>query len=262
VNKNSGLNLSEIAREFQNNLKQYLPDFSSEFKEKLLPVGQGDIRKTVRKHLVNLLSMGRIRWIDGYYCPREAPDDEVSRELIELVDGTISGDIKPTNWRFPVADNAAIFRTYVNPPPLDPFRYDDFFGDQLRDFRDDLFFLDEILERAIGSGKLSPKFYNSTNGSLNIRMLRKGWASYFQDTKALVWMYAISPTYLRIFLETNFRRKYLKERLAANWDKILVRAQKRLIETRAMERRLKKIQALAKQPSENANAVKLSGAES
>jgi hypothetical protein len=50
--------------------------------------------------------------------------------------------------------------------------------------------------------------------------------------------------YLRIFLETNFHQKFLKEKLATNWNKILARGKKRLAQTRAMERKLKKIQAL------------------
>lgn len=252
VNENPGLNLSEIARELQRDRdwSRYLPDFSPEFRKGLPPVGKADIRRTVRKHLVNL-SRGRIRWDDRRYYPR-ALDEEVSNELIELVDWTIlqcypiqtiSTDMKPTNWTFPVAENAAIFRTYVNPAPRsDPYAFEDFFDPQIKEFQY-LFFLNQILVRAIGSGKLRPNFYDPTNNSLNVGMLRKGWADYFQDTKVLVGMYAINPTNLRIFLEKNIERDFLKKRLADEWHDILTRARQRRAQIQAMKPRLKKAQA-------------------
>ncbi len=267
----SGLNVSQIASRLPRMRDRILkhPDIhlTSEQSEKLPKEATSD-RKTVRKHLYEMLALTTVRCIDGLYYPvvREEPwskelrhglylplEPPLSKELVKLNDDTLD-NVEPQNWSFPPLENAAIFRTYVNPAKFRN-RFDDFFGEHLQDFKTSLFFLDNILEHAIGNG-LSPQFYNPTTGRINMRKLREGWARYFEDTKVIVWTYTINPRELFHFIETG-GQDYLKARLAAKWDVILTRGRKRLAERRAMQRKVKKIQGLIAKKTSESSAVKI-----
>jgi hypothetical protein len=76
-----------------------------------------------------------------------------------------------------------------------------------------------------------------------MKVLRDGWNDYFQDTKVRVWTYVINPRELLHFIE-NSGQKHVKDMLALNWDNIVARGMKRRAEKRAMDRKLKRIQAL------------------
>jgi hypothetical protein len=249
----SGLNVSQITSrvpEMRNRLVKQ-PDFKLTPEQlRKLPDEATSDRKVIRKHLLQMWAMGQVRYVDGMYYPivREEPEIKelrhalylplappMSKALIEMTNETLSA-VEPQDWRFPLLENGAIFRTYVNPAKFRN-RFDDFFGKFLQDFKNDIFFLDELLEHAIAGG-LSPKFYNPTTGSVNMRLLREGWERYFEDTKAMVWVYAINPREFLHFIET-YGQAYVKER---NWDKILARGRKRRADIRAMERTKRKIE--------------------
>jgi hypothetical protein len=273
----SGLNVSKIASTLPGTLEWALKqlNLTPEQLEKV-PIPAASDRKTVRKHLVDMLTLGQARLIDGLYYPippesseskklRHAlhlpPEPPLSKDLIELANVTMS-NVEPQNWVFPPLENAVICRTYVNraDPEESRYRFDDFFGKHIQDFKDDLFFLDQILEHAIGSGCLSPKFYKPASGSLNMRVLKDGWNCYFEDARALAWTFVINPREFLHFVETNGRR-YVEEMLAANWEEIVTRGRKRRTEKRAMDRKLKRIQALTdKRASESPNTTDMQGA--
>lgn len=252
----SGLNVSQITSRVPQMRDRLLkqPNFKLTAEQlRKLPDATTSDRKVVRRHLLQMWAMGKVRYVDGLYYPivREEPDIKelshglylplqppMAKELIESANETLS-NVQPQEWRFPLLENAAIFRTYVNPAKFRN-RFDDFFGEHLKDFKNNMFYLDQILERALAAG-LSPKFYNRTTGSINMRLLREGWARYFEDTKTMVWAYAINPAEFLRFIETT-GQEYMKKRLAANWDNILARGKKRRKQMQAMERKKRKIE--------------------
>jgi len=272
----SGLNVSQVRSRLPGILEWTVKhlNLTTEQLEKV-PIPAASDRKTVRKHLVDMLALGQVRLIDGLYYPvlRESPESKelrhamhlpleprLSKDLIELANETMS-NIEPQNWIFPPLENAVICRTYVNraDPKKSRYTFDDFFGKHIQDFKDELFYLGQILEHAIGSDCLSPRFYKPASGSLNMKVLKDGWNRYFEDTRALAWTFAINPKELLRFVETNGRRN-VEEILAANWDEIVDRGRKRRTQMRAMDRKLKRIQAqLAKQAGSDAAGTTITG---
>ena len=255
VAENPGLNISEISRMLPKKREQVLRSLtiSPQLQRKLPRPGRGDLRKTVRKHLTRMLAHGQVRLISGRYYPREPSE---SKELIRSVDQTLSS-VEPQNWSFPMAEDVAVYRTYVA-PASNRFRFDAFFADHGSEFKNSLFFLQRILEDAIGSGHLSTKFYDLATNSLNMRLLREGWNAHFADTKLLIWAFAINQSKFLEFIETPSGKQWVMELLAANGERILARGRKRLVETRAMARKLKKIQAvIAKEAFESPDIVNI-----
>jgi hypothetical protein len=243
VRENDGLNISEISRLFPKKREEFLHSsdvtISPELQRKLPPVSKGDHRKTVRKHLNRMLVHGQVRLLAGRYYPREYSE---SKKLVELVNRTMSS-VEPQNWSFPLAEDVAICRSYVAPARYRN-RFDDFFAPQQWEFKNSLFFLGQLLEDALGKGHLSTEFYNPADNSLNLRLLRDGWKVHFENTTLLISTFAISPSKLLELIQTADGQRWTKELLAVNGVRILAKGRKRLAETRAMERKLKKIQAL------------------
>jgi hypothetical protein len=226
---------------------------SPELRMRLSIIGKGDLRKTVRKHLVRMCAYGYARLINGRYYPRESP---ASKELIEMVSETIS-TVAPQDWSFPLAEDVAIYRTYVNPPAPDPHRFDAFFADAESEFKNGLFSFESLLVDAIGTGHLSGKFYDAARNSLNMKLLRDGWNKHFNPTKVLIWTFVINPSKFLELIQTPKGQQWTKEMLAANWERILAGGKKRLAETRAMDRKMKKFQLLReKQEEENTKRLR------
>lgn len=273
----SGLNVSRIASTLPRTLEWTLKqlNLTPEQLEKVHIPAASD-RKTVRKHLVDMLTLGQARLIDGLYYPippespeskkhRHAlhlpPEPPLSEGLVRLADETMS-NVEPQNWIFQPLENAAICRTYVNraDPKESRYKFDDFFGKHIQDFKDDLFFLDQILEHAIGSGCLSPKFYKPASGSLNMRILKDGWNCYFEDARVLAWTFVIDPREFLRFIETN-GRTYVEEMLAVKWEEIVARGKNRRAVKRVMDRKLRRNRPLGDEKvTESRNTSDMQGA--
>jgi len=240
VRENRGLNLSEISRLLPKKREQILESrdvtVSPQLKKKLL-AGKIDLRKTVRKHLNRMYVEGYVSLVNGRYYARETPE---SKELIRSVNGTLS-KVEPQTWSYPLAEDVAIFRAYVDPTPADPHRFDAFFADAESEFRKGLFSLEWLLVDAIGTGDLSARFYDASRKSLNMRLLMEGWDAHFDPTKVLAWTFAIDPSKLLELIRTPRGQQWTKGILEANWERILARGKKRLAETKAMKRKMRKV---------------------
>lgn len=255
----TGLNVSQIARMLPKKLEEVTQsrDFtlSPEMKAKLSTTGKEDLRKTVRKHLTRLYVEGYVRLTDGRFRLRETPE---SKEFIQSVNKTISS-VEPKNWSFPLAEDVAIYRTYLDPPTPDPYRLDGFFADELVEFKNTLFFFERLLVDAIGSSHLKPRFYDASKKTLNMRLLRNGWVSHFGGTNVMIWLFAIDPMKFLELVETPRGQLWAKELLKGEgfWDRVLAKGRRRLNETRALQRKVRKIQALReKQEQENTKIIR------
>jgi hypothetical protein len=246
IENEPGLNLSEIAQrlprmreallaqevEQESRLPAALKESLPKFKRRLPK--PGDARKTARKHAYQMLSMGRVEKIRrGYY--RLPPESRVPTKLTQSVNELLTHGT-PSDWNFPIARDAAIYRIFVNPP-----RYHDHFAGLLSSliprFTHSIFFLDEILEDAIGSGYMSVGVYDHGKKSINLEQLRKGWNDYFEDTKLIVIAFAIDPPRLLEFVQSPIGRGLTTNMLANSWPSIEKSATKRLM----LKARLSKI---------------------
>jgi len=201
------------------------------------PAGIGESRITVRKHLNQMLASGEIKKVRRvFYARKSVESTGLIRALNELlVKGT------PQDWTFPVAQNVAVYRTIVDPPKTRD-RFDDFFDAQIPKFAKSLFCLDQIIEHAIGSNKLSPEFYDRQKDELDMKKLKKGWARYFGNTRLFVLAYAISPPKFLKFLRTDEGQSLAKRMLARNWESIVTEGRKERDENQRLKRQLRRIQ--------------------
>jgi hypothetical protein len=157
--------------------------------------GPGQSRRTVRKHLKDLLSLGLVTKIGIEYYATEPIqssqlDERVSKSLTE---GT------HYDWFFPSQASLGLCRISVDPPQY-LHRFDDLFNAQLQRLTRKLFFFDDILVDGIGKGFFSRRTFQKN--SLKLDLLKEGWTKYFQDTKMVVLSVALSPSDFVKFLTT------------------------------------------------------------
>ncbi len=240
LSREHGLNISQIATRFPRTRTEIVKaSVISPELEKKLPTGENpdNLRKTVRKHLIQMLSFGQVKLADGkYYLV-----DRKESDLVKMVDQVYT-TIKPQNWSYLAAEDSAICRTYVK-PQAQHYDFDGFFGDHLSDFQRSIFHLDRILIDAIGKGHLSPRFYDPISRKLSLAQLELGWNTHFKDTELLVWTFALSPSRLIRFLESEVGEQMMRSMLEKNGEEILARGRKRLSETRWLQRKMKRFQA-------------------
>lgn len=237
IEKEPGLNISQIAQKLPKMreallaqeidresrlpaaLKESLPKL-----ERKLPKA-GDSRKTARKHAYEMLIMGRVKKIGAgyYFVPLES---RVSTELIQSVNNLLTRG-KPFDWNFPLAHDVAIYRIVVDPPHYHD-QFAGFLNSQIPGFTSSLFFLDAILEDAVGTGCMPTGFYDSRKNAIRLDQLRKGWDNYFRDTKLIVLAFAIEPRKLLQFVESPTGRELALEMLGTRWPTIEKGAKKKL----------------------------------
>jgi hypothetical protein len=239
LTREPGLNISQIAARFSKTRAEMATAWplSPELRGKL-PTSENpdNLRKTVRKHLIQMLSFGKVKLVNGKYYPIERKESDLVGFVEHVYD-----EIKPQNWSYPAAEDCAICRTYVD-PQFQYYDFDSFFGDHLSDFQHSIFYLDRILVDAIGRGSLSPKFYDPVTSKLSPSILKNGLTTHFKDTRLLVWTFAISPKRLLTFLEGNIGRGLLTDMLRKDGEEVLARGKRRLAERRAMERKRRKVE--------------------
>jgi hypothetical protein len=181
--------------------------------------GPGQSRKTVRKHLKDLLSLGLVTKIGLGYYPTEPV--RVSR-LGESVGRSLSEGTY-YDWIFPAQADLALCRISVD-PPQNLHRFDDLFNAQMQRLTRNLFFLDDMLVDGIGRGYFSTRVFQ--RGSLNLDLLKEGWQSYFGDTKMLVLSAAVSPPDFLKFLTTPSGRDLANRTLDRQWSDIMDEAER------------------------------------
>jgi hypothetical protein len=197
----------------------------------------GKSRKTVRKYLKELLKFRNVKKVGIAYYPSEQISSD---ELIQAVDKLLAS---PDHQDWQLGQNLAIYRTYIHPKEYRN-RIDDFFDSHIPRFANSLFFLDQILEDAIGSKQMSSRIFTEGKG-INYELLRTGWERYFGSTKLFILAYAVSPPELLKFLETKDGSQLGKRILAERWSDILrgaVRKQK-ILESHERTREYRKRQS-------------------
>lgn len=237
----SGLNIKQIAErlpeartEIVNEIISRPPPVPVQWHIENLPQ-VGKSRKTVRKYLNELMKSTIVKKVGILYYPNKPTS---SARFKDLIDTLLTSD-NHQDWTF--APDVAIYRTYIDPREYRN-RIDDFFNSHIPRFANSLYFLDQIVEDAIGSGQLSERVLIPTKKSINMQLLKEGWSRYFGATKLFILAYAVSPPELLKFLETEEGSKLAEEILADRWDDILRGAERkrRLLERTARTIQLRK----------------------
>jgi hypothetical protein len=235
VRSNPGLNIRQIAerlvetrerifaeeKEQQAKLPQALEKFKIDLSKRKLPKSR-DSRKTVRKHLHKMLSMGLVTRIGLRHYTQEKRQ---STELTQSVDDLLKTGTA-FNWSYPLAHNVAIYRIAID-PEKNRHRFDDFTNSLAPMFTETLFFLNYIVQDAIGSGYVSERGYNERTGSISFNILTDGLNKYFADTELCAITFAFSPPKLVEFLRTPIGQDLAKKLLASTWTEIMFEAKKK-----------------------------------
>jgi hypothetical protein len=90
-------------------------------------------------------------------------------------------------------------------------------------------------------------------------LLRNGWEKHFGGTKAMIWLLAINPMKLLELVETPNGKQWMRQLFEREgyWDRVIAKGKRRLAETRAMQRKAKRVEAWRKaQELENAKRMR------
>lgn len=179
-------------------------------------------RKTVRKHIRQMLIAGEVLSVGGLFV---SPSDYANKEASELNRSIrrILSKSPCEPWNFGYAGSAA--GCYIfSQPAYSHQRFQDLLDLEIEQFKDSLFWLDEILRYAISIGKLSPRTYS--NNEMDMALLKEGWGKCFGETKLLVFAMALSPPKFLEFLTTNPGRALMTHRLKESWQGIVEKAER------------------------------------
>jgi hypothetical protein len=180
-----------------------------------LPKGN-PTRKTVSKHLKELLDHAWVVTIGGLYIPTRKYIDKNTAHLNQAVRQLISSQ-DPEKWNFTYAGPVAGCYVFSDPPGSHR-RIQDILHFQQKKFRDSLFWLDDVLRYAISIGALSTDVYSKHE--LDVRVLKKGWEQCFSSTKLVILAFAFSPQEFLEFLITPPGKSLAEIRLDKNWEEI------------------------------------------
>jgi hypothetical protein len=186
-----------------------------------LPKGN-PTRKTVSKHLKEMLDHAWVVTIGGLYIPTRKYIDKNAVDLNQAVHQLISSQ-DPEKWNFTHA--APVAGCYVfSEPPGSHRRIQDILHMQQKKFRDSLFWLDDLLRYAISTGALSTNVYSKHQ--LNVRLLKNGWERCFFNTKLVILAFAFSPKEFLEFLTTPPGKSLAEIHLEKNWEEIRSQAER------------------------------------
>lgn len=201
--------------------KQFLDPRDAQRK---LPGDSGITRKTIRNHLKDMMKFGQVvRFGDRYVLLRPPLPIRESTRLTNSVTLAVHGKLMHQRYYLMAPDVAGYF--IVGDIDLSQGGFGNFFASHSREFEKDIFWLDKILAYGI-SHKYFPKdLYLQTTNSFDMTLLRRGWKRCFEDSKLLLFVFALSPAELLNFLTTPvgsaLAARYLKER----WGAILTEAE-------------------------------------
>jgi hypothetical protein len=136
-----------------------------------------------------------------------APDVSLFRSYVTRSNSTNTSDEnKPQDYRFTV-----------------PYKFDEFFNSQYRQFLQSLFHLDQMVEEAIAKGHMSEEVYDPARASirrLNVDLLTKGLREYFADAKLLAWVCVLDPSKLLEYLQTEGGKEAAAWVISQRWSTI------------------------------------------
>jgi hypothetical protein len=191
--------------------------------ERKLPGDSGITRKTIRNHLKDMMKLRQVaKFSDRYVLLRPPLPLRTSTRLTDSVTLAVDGKLMHQRHYLMAPDVAGYF--IVGDIDLSKGGFGDFFASHSREFEKDMFWLDKILAYGVTHKYFPEGLYSQTTDSFDIKLLRKGWKRCFEDSKLLLFVFAISPAELLDFLTTPVGRamaaRYLKER----WGQILTEA--------------------------------------
>ena len=227
VEQHPGLNITEVAARLPESREEVwqfirsLRNAESNYpmvNRNLPPLGQGSARDTARKHLTEMLADGEVQRVGNrFYLKKPIESNELTKSINDLVS---KGPHK--DWSYPTAQGAAICRTIVDPEDR-RHKLDSFFDDQVLRVAETVFYLDEILEHGIGTEDLKKEVYTPSTGTINMKLLRRGWRRYFGNTKLLALLLVFSPPKFLKFLGTPVGQDLAERMLSKYWNSIVTR---------------------------------------
>ena len=224
IQNNPGFNVSQITERVFETRDEWLglPGHHAETASRTFPKGK-PTRKTIRKHLQEMLELGKIVQVSDGYVSASMYIPEASAELNERVRKLLSSQ-DPEKWNFTHAGDVAA--CYISSDPaLSHQRFQDLFTLQPARFRNSSFWLDDILREAIIDKHLSNRAYSKEANLIDTKMVRKGWSKYFGDCELFVFSIAISPPKFLKFLTTHPSRALVANHLQNRWDSIVKEAE-------------------------------------
>ena len=250
VKQHVGLNITEIAGRLPESREELLQGVRSlhnaeanfpMINRSLPPLGKGKARDTARRHLTEMLAEGEVQRVGIRFYPKKPVKSD---KLIESLSDIVSRE-PYIDWSFPTSQGAAIYRTIVYPKDS-RHQLRSFFDRQVQRNAETVFYLDEILEHAIGTGKLVEEAYTPTTGSINVQLFKKGWNRYFGNTKLLALLFVFSPQKFLKFLGTPVGRDLAERMLSRHWKSILARGKQELTDNEKLWCHRRRVKALLK----------------
>lgn len=223
VRNNPWLNINQITEQLIEIKPKWMEMTSKHRKGNQRDLRKGTpTRKTVRKHLRQMLDAGEVLSVGGLfvlpgdYANKEAPG--LNRSVRRILSKGLC-----ESWNFGYAGSVA--GCYIfSQPELSHQGFQDLLNIESEQFRDSLFWLDEILRYAISVGKLSPRTYS--NNKIDMALLREGWAKCFGKARLFVFAIAISPPRFLEFLTTDPGKALATHRLEKSWQGIVEKAER------------------------------------
>ena len=249
VNQHEGLNITEIAARLPKSREDVLQSIRSlrnaessyPLMNRSLPrLGRGNARDTARKHLTEMLADGEVQKVGiKFYLRKPIESKKLTKSVGDLISKGPHRD-----WSFQTAQGAAIYRTIVDPHDK-RHRLDGFLDGQVQRIAETVFYLDEILEQAIATGDLAEETYTPSTGTINMKLLRRGWRRYFGNTKLLALLFVFSPPKFLKFLGTPVGQDLAERMLSKYWDSILARGRQGLSTKQKLESHRKSVKNLS-----------------
>ena len=217
-----------------------------QIKERNPPKGKGISSKIVRKHLNEMIREKDVVKIGDRYVLLQAPQPCVSDALNEKVTEVI-GRKPHSSLNFILAPAAAGCYLLGQKEASQNSFYEDILESKARQFEENLFWLDNILESGIKLGYFSEDMFSVERNWLDAGQLRKGWKRCFNDSGLLVLAFAIQPTKFLEFLTGAVGKAFAANYLNERWQSIVTHAneEKKKWPTEEEIQRLKKAGRLA-----------------
>lgn len=183
--------------------------------DRKLPEG-GPTRKTVSLHLNALKASGQVVEIGGRFASAYDYVISESKPLAKSVKRLFKKAMFD-QWSFIPAAGAAGLFTLAEPDPHQ-LAVQDLKGLLQERFKDNLFWLGDILRDAILMRRMRPELYSK--GVVDFDALKDGWKRYFGNTQVYVLASAINPTEFLQYLVSHPGRVLLDQWLKNNWGRI------------------------------------------
>jgi hypothetical protein len=182
-------------------------------------------RKTIYKHLKELLYLGRIEFVSGGYVATFKRIEQISPKFNKQVHKLLSEDIQDYWYTGHAGEVAAC---YISSDPQYSFRnYQDLLNVQVSKFQDSLFWFEDLLENSIISGNLSTNVYSKKRKKINSKILLEGLHKYFNESKLFTFTIAIKPPELLEFLNSKTGQALALDILEEKWDDIIKKAMRK-----------------------------------